>query len=39
MYMSVRADVEISQGCKPCEVQLSLRVGTPKIPELKPLVG
>ena len=38
MYLSVRADVEISQGCKPCEVQLSLRIGTPKLPEFAPLV-
>ena len=33
MYMSVQSDVEISQGCKPCEVQLSLRIGTPKLSE------
>lgn len=38
MYMSVRSDVEISQGCKPCEVQLSLRIGTPKQPEFGPLL-
>lgn len=38
MYMSVRSDVEISQGCKPCEVQLSLRIGTPKQPEIGPLL-
>ena len=39
MYMSVQSDVEISQGCKPCEVQLSLRIGTPKLPQFPPLVG
>lgn len=39
MYMSVQSDVEISQGCKPCEVALSLRIGTPKLPEFGPLVG
>ena len=39
MYMSVQSDVEISQGCKPCEVQLSLRIGTPKLTEFPPLVG
>ena len=38
MYMSVQSDVEISQGCKPCEVQLSLRIGTPKLPQFPPLV-
>ncbi|MFR4802010.1 MAG: hypothetical protein ACLT98_00855 [Eggerthellaceae bacterium] len=32
MYMSIQSDVEISQGCEPCEVQLSLRIGTPKLP-------
>ena len=39
MYMSVQSDVELNQACKPCEVQLSLRVGTPKLAEFKPLVG
>lgn len=38
MYLSVRGDVEINQGCKPCEVQLSLRIGTPKLPQFAPLV-
>lgn len=38
MYMSVQSDVEISQGCEPCEVQLSLRIGTPKLTEFEPLV-
>ncbi len=39
MYMSVQSDVEISQGCKPCQIQLSLRIGTPKLPQFPPLVG
>ena len=39
MYMSVQSDVELSQACKPCEVQLSLRFGTPKLPQFPPLVG
>ncbi|WP_080801378.1 acetamidase/formamidase family protein [Arabiibacter massiliensis] len=39
MYMSVRSDVELNQACKPCEVQLSLRMGTPKLPQFPPLVG
>lgn len=38
MYMSVQSDVEISQGCEPCEVQLSLRIGTPKLYDLEPLI-
>ena len=38
MYMSIQSDVEISQGCEPCEVQLSLRIGTPKLPQFAPLV-
>ena len=38
MYMSVQSDVEISQGCEPCEVQLSLRIGTPKLTQFEPLV-
>ena len=38
MYMSVQSDVELSQACKPCEVQLSLRMGTPKLPQFPPLV-
>ncbi len=38
MYMSVQSDVEISQGCEPCEVQLSLRIGTPKLTEFEPMI-
>ncbi len=39
MYMSVQSDVELNQACKPCEVQLSLRIGTPKRADFGPLVG
>lgn len=39
MYMSVQADAELNQACKPCEVQLSLRIGVPKLGEFPPLVG
>ena len=39
MYMSLQSDVESSQCCKPCEVQLSLRIGTPTLTEFPPLVG
>ena len=28
MYMSVQSDVEVNQGCEPCEVDVSLRIGT-----------
>lgn len=38
MYMSIQSDVEISQGCEPCEVQVSLRIGTPKLPDFAPLI-
>ena len=39
MFMSVQSDVELNQACKPCEVQLSLRIGTPKLPGIERLVG
>jgi amidase len=39
LYMSVQSDVEINQACKPCEVDLILRFGTPKLPQFKPLIG
>ena len=38
MYMSVQSDVEISQGCEPCEVQVSLRMGTPKLTQFPSLI-
>jgi len=38
MYMSAQSDVEISQGCKPCAVPLSLRLGTPKLSDFAPLI-
>lgn len=39
MYMSVQSDVEINQACVPCEVAMILRLGTPKLPQFKPLIG
>lgn len=39
MYLSVQGDVEINQGCKPCDVELSLRIGVPKLAEFPPLVA
>lgn len=30
LYMSLRADAEICQGCKPCEVDTIVRLGVPK---------
>jgi len=38
LYMSLRADVEINQACKPCDVELVLRCGVPKVPTHKPLI-
>ncbi|MEG0662719.1 MAG: acetamidase/formamidase family protein, partial [Anaerovoracaceae bacterium] len=38
MYMSVQSDVEVNQGCKPCEVPLILRIGTPKLTQFEPLI-
>ena len=38
MYMSVQCDLEINQGCKPCDVEMSLRFGAPKHPSIKPLI-
>ena len=38
MYMSVQSDVEVSQGCEPCEVDVSLRIGTPKLSEFPVLI-
>lgn len=38
LYMSVQSDVEINQACKPCEVPMILRFGTPKLPQFKPLI-
>lgn len=37
LYMSVQGDVEICQACKPCEVDLVVRFGVPKLPD-KPLI-
>lgn len=38
MFLSVAGDVEINQGCKPCEVQLSLRLGIPKLSKFPALI-
>ena len=38
MYMSVQSDVEVNQGCEPCEVDVSLRIGTPKLPQFPVLI-
>ena len=32
LYLSVQGDVEICQACKPCSVDLILRLGVPKLP-------
>lgn len=37
LYMSVQGDAEICQGCKPCDVDIIIRFGVPKI-EGKPLI-
>ena len=39
MYMSVQSDVQINQACRPCNIEMILRMGTPKIPECKALIG
>lgn len=38
MYMSLQSDAEICQACKPCAVDLIVRVGAPKL-ENKPLIN
>lgn len=38
LYMSLRGDVETCQACKPCEVDLILRLGVPKADMKKPLI-
>lgn len=37
LYMSVQGDAEICQGCKPCDVDIIIRFGVPKIVG-KPLI-
>jgi len=37
LYMSLQSDVEICQACKPCAIDLIVRVGVPKRSE-KPLI-
>lgn len=39
LYMSVQSDLEINQACKPCDVELIVRLGTPKLAQFKPLIG
>lgn len=39
LYMSVQSDMGINQACKPSEVEISLRFGTPKLQQFKPLIG
>lgn len=31
LYLSLRGDVEICQGCKPCDIEMVVRLGIPKI--------
>ena len=38
MYMSIQSDVMVNQACKPCSLMLDLRFGTPKHPDIKPLI-
>lgn len=39
LYMSVQSDLEINQACKPCDVELIVRLGTPKLCQFKPLIS
>ena len=39
LYMSLRGDLEVCQACKPCEVDLIVRLGVPKADMKRPLVG
>ncbi|MDR0500130.1 MAG: acetamidase/formamidase family protein [Coriobacteriales bacterium] len=39
MFMSVRCDLEVNQGCKPCAVPMVLRLGFPKDAQFAPLVS
>lgn len=38
LYMSLQSDTELCQACKPCAVDLIVRVGTPKLSH-KPLIS
>lgn len=38
MFMSVQSDVRINQACKPCSLFMDLRVGCPKLTDMKPLI-
>jgi len=33
LYLSLQGDVEICQGCKPCEINIVIRLGVPKLQE------
>ncbi len=39
LYLSVQGDVEINQACKPCHVELILRMAIPKLPDMAPLIS
>ena len=39
LYLSLRGDVVTCQACKPCEVDLILRLGVPKADMRKPLIA
>ena len=39
LYMSVQSDLEINQACKPCSIEVTLRLKTPKLSQFKPLIG
>ncbi|RMD01033.1 acetamidase [Clostridium autoethanogenum] len=38
LYLSVQGNVEINQACKPCHVELILRISIPKLPDMNPLI-
>ncbi|MBF4695038.1 acetamidase/formamidase family protein [Fusibacter sp. Q10-2] len=38
LYLSLQGDVEICQGCKPCSVDIVLRMSVPKIDEKRRLI-
>lgn len=39
MYLSVQGNVEINQACKPCNTDMILRFGIPKMPQFGKLIG
>lgn len=38
LYLSLRGDAELCQACKPCEVDLIVRIGVPKADMKRPLI-